>query len=70
MTSKERLDQIIVTMDDYAEELWADPQFRDNMMFLLARYINEGADLTDEELVTLDNFIKEKIETLVKTKGN
>jgi hypothetical protein len=70
MTPKERLDKIIVTMDDYGEELWADSDFRDNMMFLLARYLNEGADLTDEELVVLEKFIKEKIENIVKTKGN
>lgn len=70
MTPKERLDQIIVTMDDYSEELWADENFRDNMMFLLARYINEGQDLTDDELITLDNFVKEKVAEYVKTKGN
>lgn len=70
MTPKERLDQIIVTMDDYAEELWADDQFRDNMMFLLARYINEGADLTDEELVVLEDFINKKINEFVKLKAN
>lgn len=70
MTPLERLNQILQTIDDYSEELWADIQFRDNMMFLLARYINEGTDLSDEELVVLDGFIKEKIEKLVKEKAN
>jgi hypothetical protein len=70
MTPKERLDKIIISMDDYSEELWADEQFRDNMMFLLARYINEGVDLTDDELITLESFVNNKIEEYVKNKGN
>jgi hypothetical protein len=70
MTPKERLDKIIIQMDDYQEELWQDSQFRDNMLFLLARYINEGQDLTDDELITLEDLVNEKIEEYVKTRGN
>lgn len=70
MTPKERLDKIIVDMDDYSEELWKDEQFRDNMMYLLGRYISTGQDLTDDELVILEKFVTEKIEEYVKTKAN
>jgi hypothetical protein len=70
MTAKERLDKIIVDMDDYSEELWQDEQFRDNMMFLLGRYISTGQDLTDDELVILEKFVQDKIQEYVKTKAN
>jgi len=70
MTSLEILNQIQLMMDDYQEELWADAQFRDNMYYIIGRQISTGVDLSDEELVILDKFIKEKIEQIVKAKGN
>lgn len=70
MTSQERLNKIIIHINDYQEELWEDVQFRDNMMFLLGRYISTGQDLTDDELVILEQLVHDKIEQYVKNKAN
>lgn len=70
MTPLQRLSKIQETLDAYSEELWQDPDVQNNLMFLLGRFIKDGTDISDEELVTLDNFLKEKVEKYVKEKGN
>jgi hypothetical protein len=64
------LKPVVDLMQDYSDELWADEEFRNNMMYLLGRYIETGQDLTDEEMIKLEAFIKHKIEKYVKEKGN
>lgn len=70
MTPLQRLSKIQETLDAYSEELWQDPDVQNNLMFLLGRFIKDGTDISDEELVTLDNFLKEKVEKYVREKGN
>lgn len=70
MTPIERLAKIRQTLDDYSEELWADPDVQTNLMYLLGRFLMTGEDLSDSELDKLDKFLKDKVEQFVKQRGN
>jgi len=70
MNALEKLAEIQQIMDDYQEELWNDTEVKDNLMYLLGRYISTGQDLSDEELVILKDFLQQKIDKYVKEKAN
>lgn len=70
MTPNEKLAKIQTILDDYYTEMWSDPEIRDNLLFLLGRFIAVGQDITDEELDTLYTFLNTKVEEYVRTKAN
>jgi hypothetical protein len=70
MTSAEHLKHIQDLLEDYNEELWADPQVQTNLMFLLGRQISTGQDISDDELLILDEFLQKKVNEFIKIKSN
>lgn len=70
MTTNEKIKYIENILNDYYTELWNDPEIRDNLCYLIGRFLMTGEDITDEEINILYDFLNKKIETYIKTKGN
>lgn len=65
-----KMAEIETIFSDYEEFLCNDQEVKDNMAFLLGRYVSTGEDVTEAEMDTLKAFLKEKVEEFVRTKAN
>ena len=70
MTQDKKINELSALLDDYHDILWADPEVRNNICYLIGRFIKTGEDISDKEVDTLKEFLHNKVEKYVKDKGN
>lgn len=66
----DKIKELEIFINDYHEVIWNDIEARENILYLLGRYLMTGKDISDEEITQLYEYLKEKINKYVKEKAN